>query len=139
MGYVEATLAEGETVVYKARFHWLYSLGAWAALLILGIIIVGIVIFFRMMIRKWSTEIAVTNRRLIFKRGWIKRDSEEFALSRIEEINLDQSILGRILNYGRLTLHGTGMGSIQLPTIDDPIAFRRAIDAARQMPRAQTA
>lgn len=139
MSYVEDTLAEGEVVVYQARFHWTYTLGAWAALVLLGVILIGIVIFARMMIRKWSTEIAVTNRRLIFKRGWIKRDSEEFALSRIEEINLDQSILGRILNYGRLTLHGTGMSSIDLPTIDDPIGFRRAIDAAKQMPRTQAA
>ena len=137
MGYVEQTLAEGEVIVHRARFHWLYTAGAILWLVFLGILVIGVFMFFKMMIRKWTTEIVVTNRRLIYKLGWISRDSEEFSLSRIEEINLDQSIPGRILGYGRLTLHGTGMGSIELPTIAHPVAFRRAIDAAKQMPRSE--
>ncbi|HKJ73991.1 MAG TPA: PH domain-containing protein, partial [Alphaproteobacteria bacterium] len=92
MGYVEQTLAEGEVIVHRARFHWLYTAGAILWLVFLGILVIGVFMFFKMMIRKWTTEIVVTNRRLIYKLGWISRDSEEFSLSRIEEINLDQSI-----------------------------------------------
>lgn len=78
--------------------------------------------------RKWSTEIAITNRRLLYKQGWITRRTQELPRNRIEEINLRQSILDRIWGTGRLTVSGTGGDKpIRLPTIDDPIAFRRAL------------
>ena len=68
---------------------------------------------------------------LRLKRGWIARQTEEISLGKIEEINLSQSMLGRVLGYGHLHLSGTGMAKITLPAIDDPLALRRAIDSAR--------
>ena len=90
MGYVEQTLSSGEQVLCTARFHWLYTFSAIWALIFLGIIGIGIVIFLRMMITKWTTEIAVTNKRLIYKRGWIARKTDELSPKKIEEINLSQ-------------------------------------------------
>ena len=83
------------------------------------------------LVRKCTTEMAVTTRRFIYKRGWMAREPEEFSLGKIEEINLSQSTLGRILGYGHLHLSGVGIGKITLPAIDDPLALRRAIDTAR--------
>jgi hypothetical protein len=84
-----------------------------------------------MLIRKWSTEIVVTSRRIIYKRGLISRRAEELSLGKIEEINLVQSILGRIFGSGRLRLSGTGVGAIALPDVDNPLALRRAIESAK--------
>ncbi len=131
MGYVEEVLGDSESVVYRANYHWIYTLGAilWMTLGLL--LIIGPIIGLVMLVRKWTTEMAVTTRRFIFKRGWIARQTEEISLGKIEEINLTQSMLGRILGYGHLHLSGTGMAKITLPAIDDPLALRRAIDAAR--------
>jgi uncharacterized membrane protein YdbT with pleckstrin-like domain len=131
MSYVEETLGPDERIIYVARFHWFYTLSAVLILIILGPLLIGIVIFFAMMIRKWTTEIAVTNMRFVYKRGWISRQTEEMSLHRIEEVNFEQSIFGRIFGYGRLHLSGTGIGTITLPSIDDPIGLRRAIQEAK--------
>jgi|TARA_Y100000031_G_scaffold65146_1_gene73007 uncharacterized membrane protein YdbT with pleckstrin-like domain len=131
MGYVEDTLGQDETIDYKARFHWLYTLTAWLNLLILGLVVVGIFIFFAMMIKKWTTEIVVTSRRFVYKTGWISRATEEIPLRRLEEVNLDQSIMGRLFDYGKLTVSGVGVGKIELPNIDSPLAFRKAIADSR--------
>ena len=131
MSYVEETLGSDERIIYVARFHWFYTFSAVLILIVLGPLLIGIVIFLVMMIRKWTTEIAVTNMRFVYKRGWISRQTEEMSLHRIEEVNFDQSIFGRIFGYGRLRLSGTGIGTITLPSIDDPVALRRAIQEAR--------
>lgn len=132
MSYVEQTLSEGESIVYEARFHWLYTLQAWLVLLLVGWVAgLGVVLFFMMMIRKWTTEIAITNRRVVYKRGWIARKTDELSLSRIEEVNLEQGVLGRMFGYGKVKLGGVGVGEIDLPDIDEPVEFRRAIGVAR--------
>jgi len=132
MNYVNEVLTGGESVRATAHFHWLYTANAvfW---LIVGMLLppLGPIVFLVLMIRKWTTEIAVTDRRVIYKRGWIARRTDEIALSRLEEINLSQGIWGRIFGFGKLRLGGTGMGNIVLPTIADPISFRKAIDAVR--------
>ncbi|HEX4534961.1 MAG TPA: hypothetical protein VH000_12065, partial [Rhizomicrobium sp.] len=65
MSYIEKSLGQGETLIARAHFHWWYSFKAWLALILLGWCIVGIVIFFSMMIRKWTTEIGVTTHRFV--------------------------------------------------------------------------
>ena len=75
----------------------------------------------------WTTEIGVTNQRFIFKRGLIWRATHELQLRAIEEVNLQQDLLGRIFDCGRLRLHGTGVDDIRLPVLADPIGLRKAL------------
>ncbi len=87
--------------------------------------------FARMMVIKASTEIAVTNTRLIYKRGLVARYVGEMSIDRIEGVNVLQSIPGRLLGYGRVMVRGMGVGEVVLPPLADPIAFRKAIERAR--------
>ena len=132
MGYIEQSLGTGEIVVAKARFHWWYTLKAVLALLFLGIVIIGIVIFFTMMIRKWTTEIGVTTHRFVEKTGWLTLSTSELVLHNIEGVRVEQNFWGRILGYGRLCIEGTGVDAITLPDIADPVGFRAAIESARE-------
>ena len=84
-----------------------------------------------MMISKWTTERVLTNKRYIQKTGWIKRNSEGISLDRIEEVNLKQSIVGRIFGFGTVDLSGTGSGEITLKYIDDPLAFQKQLNNQR--------
>jgi len=132
MGYIEQSLGTGEVVVAKARFHWWYTLKAVLALLFLGIVIIGIVIFFTMMIRKWTTEIAVTSHRFVEKTGLFTLSTNEIALQNIEGVRVNQTFWGRLLGYGHLRIEGTGIDAVTLPDIADPIAFRAAIESAKE-------
>lgn len=159
-GYVKETLAPGENYQYRAHFCWLYDLASWVWLFLsaipaiiyvyftrfhnseadrgitfLMIISVAGLIFgvFHLMTRyfhKWTTVIAVTDMRVVYKTGMISRDSHEIALDKIEEILLHQSFFGRIFNYGRITIRGTGIAKIELPVLAEPIKIRREIETA---------
>jgi uncharacterized membrane protein YdbT with pleckstrin-like domain len=133
--YVEKTLAPGEEILYRAHFHWLYKLWAVVALVLFGVFLVGIYIFFRIMIRIWVTEIAVTNDRLVMKTGFIARRTQEVSLDKIEEINVVQSVWGRIFGFGSVDVRGTGEGNIQIPVIANPLGMRRGIQNARALYR----
>lgn len=162
MGYLEDTLSTGETAVYEARFHWTYTLGAWI-ILIAGLVAAGFVWallqkavpgwqwlgyvvfavfalqFLRLMIVKWTTEIAVTNHRFLYKRGWIARSTQELPMRRIEEVNVDQSLLGRIFGFGKVQVYGTGGDRpIATPSIDEPLRLRGAVVDAAQGSAART-
>lgn len=95
------------------------------------VFILGIFGFARMMVIKATTEIAITNDRLIYKRGLVARAVGEMSVDRIEGVNVLQSILGRIFGYGRVMIRGMGVGEVILPPIEDPIMFRKAIQKAR--------
>ena len=138
LAYVDKILAPNETVLFRARFPWIYTLNSFLALILLGwFFLFGVLIFFDRMIRKWTTEIVVTNHRLIVKTGWISRDVRELNLNTIEEIKLNQSFWGGILDYGSLDIRGTGEGNIQLPNIDDPKGLNVAISSARTAEKGQ--
>ena len=87
----------------------------------------GVAVFLGVLIPIWTTEIGVTNQRLIYKRGLIWRKTQELQLRAIEEVKLDQGLLGRLLDFGRLDLHGTGVGDIRLPALADPVGLRKAL------------
>jgi len=93
--------------------------------------VMGLLGFAQMMVVKATTEIAVTNRRLIYKRGLVARHVGEMSIDRIEGVNVLQGILGRLLNYGRVAVRGMGVGEVVLPPIEDPIAFRLSIEKAK--------
>ena len=131
MSYIQKSLGKGETLIARAHFHWWYSLKAWLALIFLGIFIIGIVIFVMMMVRKWTTEIAVTTHRFVEKEGLFTLKTFEVALPNIEGVSVVQSFWGRLLGYGHLRIEGTGVDHVDLPDIADPITFRAAIETAK--------
>ena len=129
--YIEQSLGQDEKIVAKARFHWIYTLKAVLALVFLGWIVIGIVIFVQMMIRKYSTEIGVTTHRFVEKTGWVTLHTNEVALPNIEGVKVEQGFWGRILGYGHLRIEGTGVDAVDVPNIADPVAFRAAIETAK--------
>ncbi len=128
MGYVQDTIGNNEKIIYIVKFHWMYTLVAFLNLLFLGIFIIGIIKFLRMIINKWTTERVLTNLRYIQKTGWIRRNTEEISISKIEEVDLKQSVLGRILGFGSINISGTGSGQITLKSIDDPLMFQKNLN-----------
>ena len=96
-------------------------------------LIIGFGKFAHMMIIKATTEIAVTSSRIVYKRGVVARYVGEMSIDRIEGVNVLQSFLGRLLNFGRVMVRGMGVGEVVLSTIEDQITFRKAIDKARTM------
>ena len=137
MAYIENSLGEGERLVMRAHFHWWYSVKAWLALIFLFWVLgLGIYIFFALMIRKWTTEIGVTTHRFVKKTGLFTIHTDEMAIHNIEGVKLTQSVWGQMLGFGHLRIEGTGVDAIELPTIADPIAFRAAIETAREAPKA---
>ena len=100
----------------------------------LGILLIGIVVFLTMMIRKWTTEIGVTSHRFVEKKGLFSLRSNEIALPNIEGVKVEQSFLGRIFGYGTVRIEGTGVDAVTTPTIADPVGFVRAIQTAKNTP-----
>jgi uncharacterized membrane protein YdbT with pleckstrin-like domain len=117
-------------------FNWLQAihyLHPGLRILSFVVFMLGLLSFAQMMVIKATTEIAITNVRLVYKRGLIARQVGEMSIDRIEGVNVLQSIMGRILNYGRLAVRGMGVGEVVLPPIEDPIYFRQAIEKARSI------
>jgi uncharacterized membrane protein YdbT with pleckstrin-like domain len=80
-------------------------------------------------IRRRTTEIAVTNRRVIYKTGLIQRHTAEMNMDKVESVLVDQSILGRILGYGTVHIRGTGVGLENLRYVSSPISLRNTVTA----------
>lgn len=133
--YVDQSLAAGEKIVMRGRWPLIYWLAAWIVLAALAVIVLGIVLFALAAIRMLTTEFAVTNQRVLLKRGVLTLHTQELSVSSIEEVRLEQSILGRLFGYGVVIVTGTGEGVITFPPMANPIAFRRAIEEAREAAR----
>ena len=131
MSYVEDTIGTNEKIVYAVKFHWIYTFSAFLYLIFLGVFIVGIIIFLKMIINKWTTERVLTDYRYIQKTGLIARDTEEISIYKIEEVDLSQSLFGRILGYGSISISGTGSGNIFLKSIDEPLIFQKYLNDLR--------
>lgn len=150
MGYIEHSLGANEVLIYKARFHWLYYAAAWATLILL-IVLVSLILFYasawievillggcvigllallRRMLPIWTTEIGVSNHRLIMKRGWLSRSTDELQLKAIEQVNFKQGFLGRLFGFGQVEVHGTGVDDLHIPAIADPHGLLKAIEEA---------
>ena len=151
MPYVDRVLQEGESVRHIARISWvtyLPGLLLWAVAGILAgllpsqpalhffvltvaaiVFIIGTILLARAWFHRVTTEIAVTDRRIIYKRGFVRRYTVEMHMDKVESVDVDQSILGRLLDYGDVIIHGTGMGIEPLPNIDHPLELRNHITA----------
>ncbi len=101
---------------------------------ILGFFLLGLFFFTHLMIIKATTEIAVTNERVIYKKGLIARHVGELGVDRIEGVSVSQGVWGRIWGYGTIIIRGMGVGEVILPSlIEEPINFRKAIQEAKTM------
>ncbi len=125
MSYVDSNLSPGETVVYRAKLHAIIFLPG----IILTPLIIGLPMLLSAWIRRANTELAVTSKRVIAKVGLFHRTTLELNLSKVETIGVDQSLLGRILNYGTVVVVGTGGTKEPFPNIADPMAFRKAVQS----------
>ncbi len=131
MRYIDESLADGETIIQRGKWPGVFWFGAWAALILLGIIAVGVFIFATAWIKMKTTDFAVTNRRVILKRGWLNRHTQELSVESVEGVTLNQSMIARLFGYGRVVVSGTGDAVIVFPPMANPVEFRRAIEAAR--------
>jgi uncharacterized membrane protein YdbT with pleckstrin-like domain len=92
-----------------------------------ALVLVAVALLIQQWLRWWVTEIAITDRRVIYKKGLIRRQTNEMNMDKVESVQIDQSILGRILDYGDVTILGTGEGFETLRTIAGPIELRNSI------------
>ena len=147
MSYLDSVLQPGEKILHRTTVSWTLFIPG-IALLILAIIaysalpsglwanavliIIGLPALFllaRAWFTRWTTEIAVTNSRVILKRGFIRRHTIEMNMDKVESVDVDQSLLGRIFNYGNITVRGTGSSFEPLRMIDHPLRFRSQVTA----------
>jgi uncharacterized membrane protein YdbT with pleckstrin-like domain len=151
--YIDDILQPGEKVLYSTNAHWMFylpAIAAWAlalALLVLSrtattesvillclsaaavVALAAVYWMAKAWFHRWTTETDVTNLRVVHKTGFIKRRTFEMSLDKVESVDVNQSILGRILNYGDVTVNGVGEGTETIRTIASPLAFRNSITA----------
>lgn len=137
MSYITRRLAPEEEIVAEGQYHWFQKTWPWLALLVLGIIGIGIIIWAVALIRMATTQWAVTNRRVLLKRGFWTVHVDELTLPSIEGAEVDQSIFGRIFGFGTLKLKGRGETVLDFPSMAHPNRFRAAIEEARMRAEVQ--
>jgi uncharacterized membrane protein YdbT with pleckstrin-like domain len=157
MSYVEKHLIDGETIIYETRLHWIVLIGpvllgllfglTGAALFILSarttgaksaasqsmaivgaaLLVVALVLIARGILLRNSTEMTVTNKRVFVKVGVAARRTIELLLSRVESIGVEESVMGRMLGYGTVIVHGTGGTPEIFNMIAHPLEFRTQV------------
>src|SRR5476651_114730 len=142
--YIDEILQPGEKVLYSTNAHWMFylpAIGAWILAVVLlvlsratiteGIIllclsasaVVAIAALYwsaTAWFHRGTTETDVTNMRVVHKTGFIKRRTFEMSLDKVESVDVNQTILGRILNYGNVTVRGVGEGAEEIKMIASP-------------------
>ncbi len=131
MSYIDKSLAANEVIVVRGKWPLIFWVGAWAALILLGWAIVGVLIFARAALHMSVTQFGVTDKRIVLKQGWLNVRTQELAAESVEGVELVQSVWGKLFGYGRIRVTGTGDARIVFPPMARPIAFRRAIEASR--------
>jgi uncharacterized membrane protein YdbT with pleckstrin-like domain len=151
--YIDDILQPGEKVLYSTNAHWIFylpAIAAWLAAIVFLVLtrmfvtetpmlicwslaaISAIFALYKMLtawFHRWTTETDVTNLRVVHKTGFIKRRTFEMSLDKVESVDVNQSIVGRMLNYGDVTVRGVGEGSETIKTIASPLDFRNHITA----------
>jgi len=130
--YVEGALVKDETIAHVGHIS-LWSLSHLIAVGIILLPLFGIGLIFLVMayVKYKTTELAITSKRVIAKFGFIRRRTVELNINKVESIQVDQGILGRIFNYGTLVISGAGDPQAPIPGISEPMAFRRAFIEAQ--------
>ncbi|MDO8398772.1 MAG: PH domain-containing protein [Bradyrhizobium sp.] len=151
--YIDDILQPGEKVLYSTNTHWIFFLPAitgWivaiAFFVVSGMVPGGTPMLLSLSMsalsaifalyktatawfHRWTTETDVTNLRVVHKTGFIQRQTFEMSLDKVESVDVNQSILGRILNYGNVSIFGVGEGNKTIDTIASPLEFRNHITA----------
>jgi uncharacterized membrane protein YdbT with pleckstrin-like domain len=148
MSYVESTLVPGERILYRGHLHWITFFGsavvfilftAWAIFVAakdnnLGvafvIFLIGSLPLAWSYLRYRCSEFAVTDKRVLVKTGMIRRHTLETLLNKVENISVEQSLLGRVLNYGTIQVTGTGSTKETFTNIAAPLEFRKQVQGA---------
>jgi uncharacterized membrane protein YdbT with pleckstrin-like domain len=154
MPYVDAVLQPGETirqVTTVSRVGYLRGLVTWLLAAFIsalsaddsspflhfvgrGAALIVFVFGGYLLVRAWwnrmTIEVAATDRRVIYKTGWINRHTTEMHMDKIESVDVDQGLFGRLLNFGDITINGTGEGKEFIREIDRPLEFRSHVTAA---------
>jgi len=157
MSYIDQSIVPGETLIHRARVSWwsqvwlillaaltfgiaagfatVATLDANTERVISGaIVLVGLAFLLRAWIRVHSTELAITNRRVIAKFGFVQRHTVEINLEKVEALRVDQGFVGRMLDFGTIHITGSG-GSVEpIPQIAHPLEFRRKFMEATSRP-----
>jgi uncharacterized membrane protein YdbT with pleckstrin-like domain len=130
--YVEKALVEGERVLYLGRI----SLWSLFPQLFFGVlltpIVIGLFILVPVLVRYRSTELAVTNKRVISKFGFVSRHTIELNVVKIESVQVEQGVLGRMFDFGSIIVAGGGNPFAPVRGIADPLGFRRAFLEAQE-------
>ena len=134
MSYIDDSLIEGETILHRARVSWWSQSGHLVLGVLLLVVVIGIFFLAAAWVAVHSTEIAITNRRVIAKFGFIKRHTIEINLEKVESLGVEQGVLGRMLNYGTILISGTGTSVAPIRNIADPLVFRRKFMEATNRP-----
>lgn len=134
MSYIDESLIEGESILHRARVSWWSQFGLVLLGVILLIVVVGLFFFIAAWVRVRSTEIAITNRRVIAKFGFIKRHTVEINLDKVEALRVEQGFWGRVLNFGTIFISGAGTSVAPIRDIADPLVFRRRFMEATNRP-----
>jgi uncharacterized membrane protein YdbT with pleckstrin-like domain len=149
MSYLSKVLRPGETILAEGKLHWIIyfpiiiwlvggvitsvvvgavepGVGVWTFVLFACIALLYVVPAW---LKRWTTEIAVTDRRVIYKSGLLRRHTAEMNMDKVESVLVDQSMIGRFLGYGTVHIRGTGVGIENLHYISSPISLRNTITA----------
>ena len=124
MSYIAESLSEGEKIVAVFRLHWVTRL--WLVLWILLLVTIPLAVYEWLRLR--TMEHGVTNKRVIYKRGIISRQTEEMKLGSIETVEIDQGIWGRILGFGDIRVTGRGTSDVIFRRMDNPMEVKRRIE-----------
>jgi uncharacterized membrane protein YdbT with pleckstrin-like domain len=147
MSYIDGNLLAGEQVVFRTRLHW--KLLVWplliavATALLMPVLLwqgywnnlaliapgVGLLVLLAAIIRRQSSDFAITNKRVMMKLGVFSTRSVEILLSKIEAIAVHQSLLGRMFDYGDIVVTGTGGTEESFSNIQAPMQLRRAVQS----------
>jgi uncharacterized membrane protein YdbT with pleckstrin-like domain len=151
--YIDDILQPGEKVLYSTNAHWIFfwpAIAAWivalaffllsrntlnetlvlvwlslAAISALAALYWTLTVWFH----RWTTETDVTNLRVVHRSGFLKRKTFEMSLDKVASVNVEQTILGRILDYGDVTLSSVGEAEEEIETLASPLEFRNSITA----------
>lgn len=124
--YVEKNLMPEEQIVYQGQLSlWHLAPKIVAGLLLLPLFGIGLLLWLDVFIQYKSTELAITNKRIVAKFGFIRRSTVEIGIRKIESIQIHQGILGRLFGFGSIVMAGAGNPQAPIPGISDPMEFRK--------------